>query len=76
MLAALVAAVLILPFITADITGDKQAITFLEFVKNNLGAFAPDLYINGIIDVVAVFVFAFGNTACKIYDNIAAVKGL
>ena len=76
MLAAFCAAVLIHPFVTADVAGNKQAIAFLEFVENNLGAFAPDFYINGIVDVRTVFVLSFVDAACKIYDNIAAVKGL
>ena len=54
MLTALGAGFLVVPFLAADVTAEQDAILQLALIHDHLRRLAPDLYINGVIDVVAV----------------------
>ena len=56
---------LIGPLLTADTAGDHDAVTFFQVVSNHFTAFTPDFYINGIVDVVAFFVFTLADATVK-----------
>ena len=73
-LTAFIASFFILPILAFDIAINHDAIAFFTAIDYHLGAFAPYLNINHIINVIAVFVFSFLDTTCKVSNLGAAIK--
>ena len=74
MLAALGAGLLVLPFLALDVASHHNRILHFAAIHDRLARFAPHLNVNGVVDVVTVFIFAFLDASCKVDDHSSALE--